>query len=234
MDTIWNGLVQAGGLLLRGDPLVWNIVLLSLLVSGAATLISVLVGVPVGLGLALIRFPGRTGVISVVNSGMGLPPVVVGLVLSLLLWRTGPLGGLHLLYTPAAMVLAQVVLALPLVAALTMTAVQQLDPHLHLQIQALGADRRQLAGLLLREVRLPLLGAVMAGFGAVISEVGASLMVGGNIQGETRVLTTATVLETGKGDFDVAIALSAILLALTFAVAAGLTWLQQRSGPHGD
>jgi tungstate transport system permease protein len=194
----------------------------------------VLIGVPVGLGLALIRFPGRTGVISVVNSGMGLPPVVVGLVLSLLLWRTGPLGGLHLLYTPAAMVLAQVVLALPLVAALTMTAVQQLDPHLRLQIQALGADRRQLAGLLLREVRLPLLGAVMAGFGAVISEVGASLMVGGNIQGETRVLTTATVLETGKGDFDVAIALSAILLALTFAVAAGLTWLQQRSGPHGD
>jgi tungstate transport system permease protein len=234
MDTIWNGLVQAGGLLLRGDPLVWNIVLLSLLVSGAATLVSVLIGVPVGLGLALIRFPGRTGVISVVNSGMGLPPVVVGLVLSLLLWRTGPLGGLHLLYTPAAMVLAQVVLALPLVAALTMTAVQQLDPHLRLQIQALGADRRQLAGLLLREVRLPLLGAVMAGFGAVISEVGASLMVGGNIQGETRVLTTATVLETGKGDFDVAIALSAILLALTFAVAAGLTWLQQRSGPHGD
>jgi tungstate transport system permease protein len=234
MDTIWNGLIQAGGLLLRGDPLVWNIVLLSLLVSGAATLISVLIGVPVGLGLALIRFPGRTGVISVVNSGMGLPPVVVGLVLSLLLWRTGPLGGLHLLYTPAAMVLAQVVLALPLVAALTMAAVQQLDPHLHLQIQALGADRRQLAGLLLREVRLPLLGAVMAGFGAVISEVGASLMVGGNIQGETRVLTTATVLETGKGDFDVAIALSAILLALTFAVAAGLTWLQQRSGTHGD
>jgi len=234
MDTIWNGLVQAAALLLRGDPLVWNVVLLSLLVSGAATLISVLIGVPVGLGLALIRFPGRTGVISVVNSGMGLPPVVVGLVLSLLLWRTGPLGGLHLLYTPAAMVLAQVVLALPLVAALTMTAVQQLDPHLRLQIQALGADRRQLAGLLLREVRLPLLGAVMAGFGAVISEVGASLMVGGNIQGETRVLTTATVLETGKGDFDVAIALSAILLALTFAVAAGLTWLQQRSGPHGD
>ena len=234
MDTIWNGLVQAGGLLLRGDPLVWNVVLLSLLVSGAATLVSVLIGVPVGLGLALIRFPGRTGVISVVNSGMGLPPVVVGLVLSLLLWRTGPLGGLHLLYTPAAMVLAQVVLALPLVAALTMTAVQQLDPHLGLQIQALGANRRQLAGLLLREVRLPLLGAVMAGFGAVISEVGASLMVGGNIQGETRVLTTATVLETGKGDFDVAIALSAILLALTFAVAAGLTWLQQRSGPHGD
>jgi tungstate transport system permease protein len=228
VETIANGLVRAIGLLLSGDAQVWSVVLLSLLVSGAATGISVLAGIPIGLGLAMARFPGRTGVISVVNSGMGLPPVVVGLVLSLLLWRTGPLGGLHLLYTPAAMILAQVVLALPLVAALTMTAVQQLDPRLWLQILALGAGRRQAALLLLREVRLPLLGAVIAGFGAVISEVGASLMVGGNIAGETRVLTTATVLETSKGDFDVAIALSAILLGLTLAVAAGLTWLQQR------
>jgi tungstate transport system permease protein len=234
VETIGNGLVQAAGLLLSGDPQVWSVLLLSLLVSGAATAVSVLVGIPVGLALAMARFPGRTGVISVVNSGMGLPPVVVGLVLSLLLWRTGPFGGLHLLYTPSAMILAQVVLALPLVAALTMTAVQQLDPRLRLQILALGADRRQAALLLLREVRLPLLGAVIAGFGAVISEVGASLMVGGNIAGETRVLTTATVLETSKGDFDVAIALSAILLGLTLAVAAGLTWLQQRGVRRHD
>jgi tungstate transport system permease protein len=234
VETIGNGLVQAAGLLLSGDPQVWSVVLLSLLVSGAATAVSVLVGIPVGLALAMARFPGRTGVISVVNSGMGLPPVVVGLVLSLLLWRTGPFGGLHLLYTPTAMILAQVVLALPLVAALTMTAVQQLDPRLRLQILALGAGRRQAALLLLREVRLPLLGAVIAGFGAVISEVGASLMVGGNIAGETRVLTTATVLETSKGDFDVAIALSAILLGLTLAVAAGLTWLQQRGVRRHD
>jgi tungstate transport system permease protein len=234
VETIGNGLVQAAGLLLSGDPQVWSVVLLSLLVSGAATAVSVLVGIPVGLALAMARFPGRTGVISVVNSGMGLPPVVVGLVLSLLLWRTGPFGGLHLLYTPSAMILAQVVLALPLVAALTMTAVQQLDPRLRLQILALGAGRRQAALLLLREVRLPLLGAVIAGFGAVISEVGASLMVGGNIAGETRVLTTATVLETSKGDFDVAIALSAILLGLTLAVAAGLTWLQQRGVRRHD
>jgi tungstate transport system permease protein len=228
VETIGNGLVQAVGLLLSGDPQVWSVLLLSLLVSGAATGISVIAGIPIGLGLAIARFPGRTGVISVVNSGMGLPPVVVGLVLSLLLWRTGPFGALHLLYTPTAMILAQVILALPLVAALTMTAVQQLDPRLRLQILALGAGRRQAALLLLREVRLPLLGAVIAGFGAVISEVGASLMVGGNIAGETRVLTTATVLETSKGDFDVAIALSAILLGLTLAVAGGLTWLQQR------
>lgn len=229
MSTIWQGLVQAAGLLVSGDPQVWAVIGLSLLVSGAATAISVLLGVPLGLGLALIRFPGRTGVISAVNSGMGLPPVVVGLGLSLLFWRTGPLGFLHLLYTPLAMVLAQVVLALPLVAGLTLVAVQQLDPRLRLQILALGATRLQLAGLLLREVRGPLLGAVMAGFGAVISEVGASLMVGGNILGETRVLTTATVLATSRGEFDVALALSIILLGLTFAVAGGLTWLQQSS-----
>jgi tungstate transport system permease protein len=233
METIWNGLVQAVLLLARGDPAVWDIVVRSLVVSGTATAISVLGGIPLGLGLALTRFPGRVGLISVVNSGMGLPPVVVGLVLSLLLWRTGPLGWLHLLYTPAALVLAQVVLALPLVAALTLAAVQQLDPRLHLQILSLGATRRQFAGLLLREVRRPLLAVVMAGFGAVISEVGASLMVGGNIVGETRVLTTATVLETGRGDFDVAIALSGILLGVTFAISALLTWLQQRRGGHG-
>ncbi|HMA38001.1 MAG TPA: ABC transporter permease [Chloroflexia bacterium] len=233
MDIIWQGLVQAVELLVGGDAQVWGIVGLSLLVSGTATAISTALGVPLGLALALGRFPARTGVISVVNSGMGLPPVVVGLGLSLLLWRTGPLGGLHLLYTPGAMVLAQVLLALPLVAGLTLAAVQQLDPRLRLQILALGATRGQLARLLLREIRGPLLGAVMAGFGAVISEVGASLMVGGNILGETRVLTTATVLATGRGEFDVAIALSTILLGLTFLVAGGLTWLQQR-GPHLD
>ena len=184
MDTIWNGLVQAVVLLLRGDPAVWDIVLRSLVVSGTATVISVLGGIPLGLALALARFPGRTGVISVVNSGMGLPPVVVGLVLSLLLWRTGPFGWLHLLYTPAALVLAQVVLALPLVAALTLAAVQQLDPRLRLQIQALGADPPAAGrGCCCASVRRPLLAVVMAGFGAVISEVGASLMVGGNIVG---------------------------------------------------
>jgi tungstate transport system permease protein len=234
METIWNGVVRAVVLLVTGDPQVWDIVLRSLAVSGAATAISILGGIPLGLGLALGRFPGRTGVISGVNSGMGLPPVVVGLVLSLLLWRTGPLGDLRLLYTPAALVLAQVILALPLVAALTLAAVQQLDPRLRRQILALGATRRQYAWLLLREVRRPLLAVVMAGFGAVISEVGASLMVGGNIVGETRVLTTATVLETGKGNFDVAIALSAILLGLTFAIAAALTWLQQRGRAGAD
>lgn len=234
MDTILSGLLHAFTLLASGDPQVWRIVLLSLLVSGTATAISVMIGLPLGLALALYHFPGRGGVLSLMNTGMGLPPVVVGLVLSLLLWRTGPFGGLHLLYTPGAIVLAQVVLALPLVAALTFATVQQLDPQLRLQILALGASRRQLAWLLLLEARRSLLAVVMAGFGAVISEVGASLMVGGNILGETRVLTTATVLETGKGNFDVALALSTILLGLTFAVAAALTWLQQRDARVPD
>jgi tungstate transport system permease protein len=158
---------------------------------------------------------------------MGLPPVVVGLFISILLWRSGPLGALELLYTPSAIVLAQFVIAAPLVVGLTLAAVQQIPERFRLQMQGLGASRGQLLWVLVREARLGLLAALMAGFGAVISEVGASLMVGGNIRGQTRVLTTATVLETGKGNFDVAIALSVILLGVTFLVNWVLTMLQQ-------
>jgi tungstate transport system permease protein len=201
---------------------------LSLQVSGAATLLSLVAGLPIGTALALARFPGRGFVIALVNTGMGLPPVVVGLFVSIFLWRSGPLGALELLYTPAAIVLAQFVIAVPIVTGLTLAAVQQIPEPFRLQMLALGASRTQLVGVLIREARLPMLAAVMAGFGAVISEVGASLMVGGNIRGQTRVLTTATVLETGKGNFDVAIALSIILLGLTFLVNWALTWIQQR------
>jgi tungstate transport system permease protein len=154
--------------------------------------------------------------------------VVVGLFVSILLWRRGPLGALELLYTPTAIVVAQFVIALPVVTGLTLAAVQQIPDRFRRQVQGLGASRLQLLGILIREARLPLLAALMAGFGAVISEVGASLMVGGNIRGQTRVLTTATVLETSKGNFDVAIALSVILLTLTFLVNWALTWVQQR------
>jgi len=202
---------------------------LSLQVSAAATGLALLVGMPLGAVLALVRFPGRALVVALVNTGMGLPPVVVGLFVSILLWRSGPLGFLDLLYTPAAIVLAQFVIAVPIVTGLTLAAVQQIPEPFRLQMLALGASRAQLVGVLVREARLPMLAALMAGFGAVISEVGASLMVGGNIRGQTRVLTTATVLETSKGNFDVAIALSVILLALTFLVNWALTWLQQRS-----
>ena len=229
MELIWEGLKQAVWLILSGDREVLAITGLSLRVSLTATAISLLLGIPAGTALGLAAFPGRRLAIALVNTGMGLPPVVVGLVVSLFLWRSGPLGFLEILYTPAAMIIAQVCLAAPIVAGLTLAALQQLNPMLRLQLLGLGASRLQVTLLLLREARLPLLAAVMAGFGAVISEVGASLMVGGNIRGQTRVLTTATVLETGKGNFDVAIALSAILLLLTFLVNWALTWIQQPS-----
>ncbi len=228
MELIWEGIKQSLGLLLTGDPEVLGITALSLQVSGVATGLSLLVGIPLGTLMALARFPGRALVVSLVNTGMGLPPVVVGLFVSILLWRSGPLGVLELLYTPTAMVIAQFVIAAPIVTGLTLAAVQQIPSQFRLQMLALGASRVQLLRVLLREARLPMLAAVMAGFGGVISEVGASMMVGGNIRGQTRVLTTATVLETGKGNFDLAIALSLLLLAITFLVNWALTWIQQR------
>lgn len=228
MELILQGTKQAILLLVRGDPEVLRIALLSLQVSGSATLLSLLVGIPLGTVLALTRFPGRNFAMSLVNTGMGLPPVVVGLFVGIFLWRSGPLGFLELLYTPTAIVIAQLVIAGPIVTGLTMTAVQQVNPRLRLQLVGLGASRLQVVWLLLKEARLPLLAAVMAGFGAVISEIGASIMVGGNIYRQTRVLTTATVLETSKGNFEMAIALSLLLLLLTFAVNWALTWIQQR------
>ena len=228
MDLIWDGIRQAFWLLLAQDPEIWAITWLSLKISGSATLLSLLLGIPIGIFLALTLFPGRSITVALINTGMGLPPVVVGLFVSIFLWRSGPLGFLELLYTPTAMILAQVVIAFPIVAGLTMAAFQTLNPNLSLQLLGIGASRFQLLWLLCKEARLPLLAAVMAGFGGVISEVGASMMVGGNIRGQTRVLTTATVLETGKGNFEVAIALGLILLLLTFAVNYLLTHIQQR------
>ena len=228
MGLIVEGIVHAFRLLLSGDPEVWEVTLLSLQISGAATLLSLAVGIPAGTALALARFPGRGFVVSLVNTGMGLPPVVVGLFVTILLWRNGVLGVLELLYTPTAMVLAQLVIAAPIVTGLTMAAVQQIPERFRLQVLALGASRAQMTWVLVKEARLPLLAAMMAGFGGVISEVGASMMVGGNLKGSTRVLTTATVLETSKGNFDIAIALSVILLAITFLVNWALTAIQQR------
>src|SRR3989475_681383 len=228
MDLLWSGVRQAIGLIVGADREIWEILWLSLQVSASATLISLAMGIPAGTALALVRFPGRGLVVSAVNAGMGLPPVVVGLLVTLVLWRSGPLGGLELLYTPAAIILAQVVIAAPIVAGMTLAAVQQIPREFRLQLLALGASRVQMVWVVLREARLPMLAAVMAGFGGVISEIGASLMVGGNIKGQTRTLTTAMVLETGKGSFDVAIALSILLLVLVFLVNWALTWVQQR------
>ena len=228
MELIGQGLLKAFELVVGFDQEIWAITWMSLKISASATGIALLLGMPLGVVLAMARFTGRGVVIALVNTGMGLPPVVVGLFISLFLWRSGPLGFLEWIYTPTAMVLAQVVIALPIVAGLTLASFQNLDPRLSLQLLGVGASKPQLLWLLCREARLPLLAAVMAGFGGVISEVGASMMVGGNIRGQTRVLTTATVLETGKGNFEIAIALGLILLVLTFAVNLLLTHIQQR------
>ena len=232
MDLFFEGIKKAFWLLVTLDPEVLNITLLSLKVSGSATLISLLIGISTGTAVALSQFPGRKFVVSLINTGMGLPPVVVGLFVTLFLWRNGPLGFLEILYTPAAMILAQAIIATPIVMGITLAAIQALPRNLRLQILALGATRWQMIWILVKEARLPLLAGVMAGFGGVISEVGASIMVGGNIRGYSRVLTTATVMETSRGNFDVAIALGVILLLLAFLINLVLTHIQQRERPR--
>ncbi|HNZ00874.1 MAG TPA: ABC transporter permease [Anaerolineaceae bacterium] len=232
MEMIWQGITEAIRLLFSGDPEVMEITLLSLRISGLATMISLLIGMPSGTLLALGKFPTRKFWMSLVNTGMALPPVVVGLVVSIFLWRSGPLGSLRLMYTPTAIIIAQTIIAAPVVTGLTAAALQQLDPRLEQQLLGLGATRWQVIWALWREARLPLLAALMAGFGSVISEVGASMMVGGNLRHYTRVLTTAIVLENSKGEFAIALALSFILLLLAYLVNLLLTWVQQRK-PQG-
>ena len=232
MDLILEGLLKAFHLIVSLDPEVLGITWLSLKVSGLATLISVVIGISTGMLVALNRFPGKKLLVSVVNTGMGLPPVVVGLFVTVFLWRNGPLGFLDILYTPSAMIFAQAIIATPIVMGISIAALQNLPAKMRLQILSLGATRLQMVGILIREARLPLMAAVMAGFGGVISEVGASIMVGGNIMGYSRVLTTATVMETGRGNFDVAFALSIILLLLVFLVNYLFTLIQQRERPR--
>jgi len=232
MDLILEGIKKAFWLLITFDPEVFSITLLSLQISGSATLISLFFGISVGTTVALTRFRGRRIAVSLINTGMGLPPVVVGLFVTIFLWRNGPLGFFEMLYTPTAMIIAQTVIATPIVMGITLAAMQQLPAKLRLQILALGATRLQMVWILIKEARLPLLAAVMAGFGGVISEVGASIMVGGNIKGYSRVLTTATVMETSRGNFDVAIALGIILLLFAYLINLILTHVQQRERPR--
>jgi tungstate transport system permease protein len=232
MELILEGIKRAFILLFTFDPEVMGITFLSLKVSGAATFISLLIGISVGTTVALSTFPGKKIVVSLINTGMGLPPVVVGLFVSIFLWRNGPLGFLGILYTPLAMIVAQAIIATPIVMGITVAAMQQLPRKMRLQILALGASRVQMVWTLIKEAKLPLLAAVMAGFGGVISEIGASIMVGGNIKGYSRVLTTATVMETGRGNFEVAIALSIILLLLAYTINLILTHIQQKERPR--
>jgi tungstate transport system permease protein len=229
VGELWAGLTEAVRLILAGDREVREIALRTVLVSGTATLLAMLAGVPLGYALARTRFWGRTLVLGAVNTGMGMPPVVVGLVVWLMLVRSGPLGGFELIYTREAMVLAQFLIATPLVVGFTTAALQVLPSELPELLQVLGAGRLRRLWLLAREARLGLLAAVMAGFGAVVSEVGASMAVGGNLAGETRVLTTAIVTETSRGNTERALALGIILLAMAFAVNLILTRAQQRA-----
>jgi tungstate transport system permease protein len=211
-----------------GDPALLAIVALSFRVTGIALVIGVLVGVPLGAVVGLTRFPGKRLVTLILYTGMGLPPVVVGLFVYVMLSRSGPFGALGWLFTPAGMVVAQVILALPLVAGLTQTAVEAVDRDLRLQIRALGATRWQSGWTILREARIGVTAAIVAAFGGIISEVGAVMLVGGNIEGQTRVLTTAIVLSTRQGDFALAMALGIVLLLLTLGANAVLLQLQGR------
>jgi tungstate transport system permease protein len=228
MELIVAGAAEAVRLIATGDAEVIGISLLSLRVAGTSTLLSLGLGLPLGILIAFRRLPGWRLWLAAVNAGMGLPPVVAGLFVTLLLWRSGPLGELRLLFTPTAMVIAQVLIALPVIAGLTYSALRGLDPSLYEVALLEGAGTLRAGWLLLLQARPALLAAVIAGFGAVISEVGASMMVGGNIRGQTRVLTTATVFEASRGEFPIAIALSIILLGIILALNAVLTYVQQR------
>jgi tungstate transport system permease protein len=228
MELLLEGLKKAIEMILSGDPEIFEITLLTLRVSVTAVLISTLIGLPAGMLLGLTRFPGRRFILALVNIGMGLPPVVAGLWITLFLWRSGPLGDFAWLYTPTAIIMAQILVSLPIVTALTSTAFQQINPKMILQVKALGATKLQLYWILMKEVKLAILAAIIAGFGRVIAEVGAAMMVGGNISGETRILTTSIVMEVSKGNFDVALALSFILMTLAFIITFCLTYLQQR------
>ncbi|MCB8984620.1 MAG: ABC transporter permease [Ardenticatenaceae bacterium] len=233
MDVIRNGLAQAMGLILSGDPSLTEVVVLSLRVSGTALLISTLIGIPIGAVLGLRRFVGRPFVMALLYTGMGFPPVVIGLLVYLFLSRSGPLGQIEAgwiprLFTPEAMILAQSVIAIPLVAGFTMAAVLGVDPQLQLQARALGATPWQATFTTLAEARVGVIIAIVAAFGRIIAEVGAVMLVGGNIDGRTRVLTTAVVLETRKGNFDLAIALGITLIGLAFVINTTVLLLQRQ------
>lgn len=218
MDAISQGISEALTLLVSFDPELYSIIFLSLKVSCTAVLISTVIGIPVGVYCALRRFPGRRAVITAMNTLMGLPPVVAGLVVYLFLSRSGPLGFFGLLYSPAAMVVAQSVIALPIVAALTRSAVASVDPAVRETAITLGASGAAADRRVVTEARQMVVAGIIAGFGRTMAEVGAVLMVGGNIAGYTRVMTTAIAMETGKGSFATAIALGIVLLAVAFVV----------------
>lgn len=233
MDQVWNGIIEGFRLFFTGDPALWEIILVSGQVSGIALLISALIGIPLGAFLGLVHFRGRRLAQAIIYTGMGLPPVVVGLAVYLMLSRNGILGPLNWpwipeLFTIPAMIVAQVIIASPLVIGYTMSAVSEVSLDLRLQIRSLGATPFQVTLAVLREARLGVIVALVGGLGSIISEVGAVMMVGGNIEGSTRVLTTAIMLETRRGNYNLAIGLGMVLLMLSFLINSGITRLQGR------
>ena len=228
MDPLIRGLLQSIQLIVSGNPALLEIVFLSLRVTGTALVISSLVGIPVGAALGLSRIRARGFVTALLYTGMGLPPVVVGLFVYLMLSRSGPMGILGWLFSPYAMIVAEVIIAFPLVCGLTMTAVQSVDPALRLQARSLGATRIQETWTVLKEARIGVVAALVAAFGSIISEVGAVMLVGGDIEGKTRVLTTAIVLDTRTGEFELALSLGIILLTLAFIANVAMLRLQGR------
>jgi tungstate transport system permease protein len=229
MGEILQGFLQAVQLIFSGDPALMQITALSLEVSGIALLFSTVVGVPLGSFMGLKRFFGRHALIAVLYTGMGFPPVVVGLFVYLMLSRSGPFGPLGWLFTPKAMIVSQVIIAFPLVAGFTMAAVMGVDPNLRQQVLALGATEWQATVAILKEARVGVIVAIVAGFGSIISEVGSVMLVGGNIEGRTRVLTTAIVLNTRQGEFSMAMALGIIVLTLAFMANLFMLRLQGRT-----
>lgn len=230
MGIFFDGLLESLRLMLEGDAYVYNIIAVSLRVTGIALLFSTALGVPLGAALALAKFRGKKVIVALLYTGMGFPPVVVGLFVFIMLSSAGPLGHLRWLFSVNAMVMAQTIIALPLVAGFTMAAVMAVDQNLMRQLTSLGATRAQAAWQAIREARVGVLVAIIAGFGGIISEVGAVMLVGGNIQGKTRVLTTAIVLETRKGNFGVAIAFGLVLLVITFVANLVMMHLQRGHG----
>lgn len=227
MDYILAGFKEAIHLLFSFDQETYAVIFLSLRISGTAVLLAACLGIPLGVLVGLHRFPGRGVITTILNTCFSLPTVVVGLFLYLFLSHRGPLGILGLLYTPGAMIIAQTILATPIIAALSLVAVKGVDPAITKSAISLGATRIQTTLTLLKEARVAILAALIAGFGRVITEIGAAMIVGGNIKGTTRVMSTAIALETGKGSFELALALGIILLVTAFLINAGLYYLQR-------
>ena len=228
MDIIWDGIKNAAVLIFTGDGEIYEILFTTLKVSGIAVLFSILLGVPLGIGIGLNKFRGKRLAITLINTGMSAPPVAVGLIITLFVWRSGPLGFMELMYTPAAMIIAQIIIAFPIIAGITLAAVQQINPKLKQQALSLGANSIQLLWILIKEVKYSIFTAIAAGFGRAISEVGAVLIVGGNIVGETRVLTTSTIQMVRMGKFDAAISLVVILLVLSLGINFAIILIQQK------